>query len=60
MGPDEARLRHALLRPAGESSDYDLNGDMVLPPGRVLRAAAVLVPVWKDQVILTKRASGLK
>ncbi|MGL5012042.1 MAG: CoA pyrophosphatase, partial [Paracoccaceae bacterium] len=43
-----------------ESSDYDLNADMVLPPGRSLRAAAVLVPVWNGRVVLTKRASGLK
>jgi 8-oxo-dGTP pyrophosphatase MutT (NUDIX family) len=60
MGRDEALLRAALARPAGESSDYDLNPGLVLPPDRVLRAAAVLVPVWQGRVLLTKRASGLK
>jgi 8-oxo-dGTP pyrophosphatase MutT (NUDIX family) len=60
MGRDEAVLRAALARPAGESSDYDLNPELALPEGRALREAAVLVPVWQGRVILTKRASGLK
>jgi 8-oxo-dGTP pyrophosphatase MutT (NUDIX family) len=60
MLPDEARLRAALAQSAGESSDYDLNPDVPLSAGRTLREAAVLVPVWQGQVILTKRASGLK
>jgi 8-oxo-dGTP pyrophosphatase MutT (NUDIX family) len=64
MAPDEARLRAALSRPSGDSSDYDLNPDMVLPAGRHLRRAAVLVPVLAQgghaRLILTKRASGLK
>lgn len=59
-----ARLLGALRHPAGESSDFDLNPGMKPPPGRVLRAAGVLVPVWcrpgGAQVILTKRASHLK
>ncbi|WP_103335115.1 CoA pyrophosphatase [Pseudotabrizicola formosa] len=59
-----ARLRRALLRPAGESSDFDLNPGLQLPAGRVLRPAGVLIPVWTRpqgaQVILTKRASHLK
>lgn len=42
------------------SSDYDLNPDVSLPPGRRLRPAAVLIPVLGDTVILTKRASHLK
>ena len=46
------------------SSDHDLNPQVSLPPGRRLRAAGVLVPVLctgaAPQVILTKRASGLK
>jgi 8-oxo-dGTP pyrophosphatase MutT (NUDIX family) len=46
------------------SSDYDLNPQVNLPPGRRLRAAGVLVPVLcagsVPQVILTKRASGLQ
>lgn len=58
--PDEQRLRDALVRPAGDSSDYDLNPSIHLPPGRVLRPAAVLVALWRDRVILTKRASHLK
>jgi 8-oxo-dGTP pyrophosphatase MutT (NUDIX family) len=60
----EAALRRALAKPAGASSDFDLNPGTVLPPTRSLRAAAVLVAVWlRDdgaRVILTKRASGLQ
>lgn len=58
--PDAFRLRDALARPGGESSDFDLNPAVQLPPGRVLRPAAVLVAVWGDRLILTKRASHLK
>ncbi|MGB8812031.1 MAG: CoA pyrophosphatase [Paracoccaceae bacterium] len=62
MGPDD--LQRALRRPAGESSDFDLNPTVVLSPGRILRPAAVLVAVWDRpygaQIILTKRASHLK
>lgn len=58
--PDATRLRDALLRPAGESSDFDLNPAIKLPPGRVLRPAAVLVAVWNDRLLLTKRSSHLK
>ncbi|GAB5449040.1 NUDIX hydrolase [Gymnodinialimonas sp.] len=53
----EAALDHVPARP---SSDYDLNPGVVLPEGRVLRPAAVLIGVLDDQVILTKRASTLK
>ncbi|MGL4319504.1 MAG: CoA pyrophosphatase, partial [Paracoccaceae bacterium] len=60
MGNDEARLKAALARPAGESSDYDLNPGLALPPDRALKEAAVLVAVWQGKVLLTKRASGLK
>ncbi len=63
MRHDEAAFRAALERQSGESSDFDLNPG-TLPPGRTLRAAAVLVPIWlcdgTARVILTKRASGLK
>jgi 8-oxo-dGTP pyrophosphatase MutT (NUDIX family) len=59
-----ARLSAALARNGGESSDFDLNPDTVLPPNRTLRPAGVLVAVSinrPDPVIwLTKRASGLK
>jgi 8-oxo-dGTP pyrophosphatase MutT (NUDIX family) len=58
--PEIDRLRAALARPGGDSSDFDLNPGLVLPPGRVLRPAAVLVAVWQDRLILTKRASHLK
>lgn len=59
MPHDPARLRDALSRPGGGSSDFDLNPGLVLPTGRVLRQAAVLVPVWGGRLILTKRASHL-
>ncbi len=62
MLADETALRGALGRPAGASSDFDLNPAILLPPGRVLRPAAVLVAVRLgevSQVILTKRASHL-
>jgi 8-oxo-dGTP pyrophosphatase MutT (NUDIX family) len=58
---DLSALRMALrTRPAAPSSDYDLNPGIVLPPGRTLRPAAVLIGVLGDTVILTKRASHLK
>jgi 8-oxo-dGTP pyrophosphatase MutT (NUDIX family) len=57
-------LLHALSRDSGASSDFDLNPDVVLPEGRKLRPAGVLVPVQiiegQAHVILTKRASHLK
>lgn len=57
-------LRRALLGKAGASSDFDLNPGTVLPPGRVLRAAAVLIAIQEfadgPRVLLTKRASHLK
>lgn len=53
-----------LLNAAGSSSDYDLNPEITLPEGRVLRPAAVLVPlIQKDgawHIILTMRSSALK
>ena len=56
--------RAALERVAPESSDYDLNPGTVLPPGRVLRPAAVLVAICEGaagpSVLLTRRASGLQ
>lgn len=57
---DTARLVAALLRPQGPSSDFDLNSGVVLPEGRTLRPAAVLVAVWHDRVLLTTRASHLQ
>jgi 8-oxo-dGTP pyrophosphatase MutT (NUDIX family) len=62
--PVEARLRQALLRPAGASSDFDLNPGMKPKADKPLRPAAVLVPVWLRTggagLILTKRSSHLK
>jgi len=55
------RLAAAVKTTGLPSSDYDLNADVELPPGRTLRPAAVLVPVTKHEtVILTKRSSRLK
>lgn len=64
MTDPEDRLRAALARPAGPSSDFDLNPGIRPPADKPLRPAAVLVPVWlRDdgpRLILTKRASHLK
>ncbi len=61
---DVSRLIRALGLPAGGSSDFDLNPDIQLPPGRTLRPAGVLIPLLRRpeglRVILTKRASHLK
>lgn len=57
-------LRAALSLDSAASSDFDLNPDVVLPEGRKLRPAGVLVPIeiksGIPHVILTKRASHLK
>ena len=62
--PVEARLRRALDRPSGPSSDFDLNPGIAPTAGKLLRPAAVLVPVWLRPegavLVLTKRASHLK
>ncbi|WP_297769330.1 CoA pyrophosphatase [uncultured Roseovarius sp.] len=59
-----ARVLAALEETRAPSSDYDLNPEVVLPEGRKLRSAAVLVPIFGGeagaQVILTKRSSALK
>ncbi len=58
------QVKSALQRQASGSSDFDLNPDIVLPEGRKLRSAGVLVPVIEReaglQVILTMRSSALK
>ncbi|WP_238382539.1 CoA pyrophosphatase [Tabrizicola thermarum] len=60
----ETALRAALARPAGPSSDFDLNPGLRPPADKPLRPAAVLVPVWLREdgprLILTKRSSHLK
>nr|WP_318272832.1 CoA pyrophosphatase [Paracoccus saliphilus] len=60
-GWSEARLRDALLRTAGPSSDYDLNPE-VAPPDAPLRAAGVLAAFRAEdgRLLLTKRGSGLR
>lgn len=61
---DMGRIEAALSRPARPSSDYDLNPGIVLPEGRRLRPAAVLVALEDaprgPRIVLTKRASHLK
>lgn len=47
-------------KPPRPSSDYDLNPEVVLPEGRVLKPAAVLIGIVGGAVVLTKRASHLK
>ncbi|MCP3972516.1 MAG: CoA pyrophosphatase [Rhodobacteraceae bacterium] len=58
------QLRAALARTSPASSDFDLNPGVVLPSGRMLRPAGVLVAVQQTeagpQVVLTKRSSALK
>ena len=60
----EHRLRTALDRPIGGTSDFDLNPGYRLPQPRTLRPAAVLVGVMDapggPAVVLTKRASTLR
>ncbi|WP_422048440.1 CoA pyrophosphatase [Shimia sp.] len=57
-------IKAALSLDSAASSDFDLNPDVILPPGRKLRPAGVLVPIeiksGIPHVILTKRASHLK
>jgi 8-oxo-dGTP pyrophosphatase MutT (NUDIX family) len=59
-----ANLRKALAVPGHRSSDFDLNPEVVLPEGRKLRPAGVLIAVdltaGEPQVFLTKRSSVLK
>ncbi|CUK13598.1 putative NUDIX hydrolase [Ruegeria denitrificans] len=65
MTPDPTDLlRAALRRPGHGSSDFDLNPETILPEGRKLRPAGVLVPITlagdTPRLILTKRSSALK
>jgi len=59
-----APVLRALTRPGRPSSDYDLNPGIVLPEGRKLRPAGVLVAFEETeaglQLYLTKRASHLR
>lgn len=59
-----ARVEAALADEGAPSSDFDLNPGVVLPPGRRLRDAAVLLPLIRAaggaELILTRRSSRLK
>jgi 8-oxo-dGTP pyrophosphatase MutT (NUDIX family) len=59
-----AHVIRALDHDGRPSSDFDLNPDVILPEGRRLRPAGVLVALMErpfgTQVILTKRSSALK
>lgn len=61
---DLAHIRAALAREGRPSSDFDLNPETVLPEGRKLRPAGVLVAVTGAatglELLLTKRSSALK
>ncbi|MEM9757328.1 MAG: CoA pyrophosphatase, partial [Pseudomonadota bacterium] len=63
MSLSAAVLAAALTKPGPPSSDYDLSPDIVLPEGRKLRPAAVLIAIdetgAKPALYLTKRASHL-
>lgn len=62
--PVEARLRRALDRPAGPSSDFDLNPGFQPLSEKPSRPAAVLLAVWLRpegaSLVLTKRSSHLR
>lgn len=57
-------IRNALAKTGTATSDFDLNSDVVLPAGRVLRPAGVLAPIIHQngrlELLLTKRSSALK
>ncbi len=60
----EARIDRALRRTGESSSDFDLNPEVELPPGRTLRPAGVLIGIdvtgSEPRLLLTKRSSRLK
>ena len=62
MSPDYRQiLQDALSRTGSASSDFDLNPDIALPPGRKLTPAAVLVGFRETgDLILTVRSARLK
>ena len=57
------RVRRALALVAANSSDFDLNPDLRLAPGRKLRPAAVLLALQQSgdtvSLILTRRSAAL-
>ena len=57
----EQSLTKALTNTVSASSDFDLNPEVVLPEGRKLTPAAVLICVRPNgSIILTKRSAKLK
>lgn len=67
MTPDDVGIKQieaALAQAGAASSDFDLNPGVILPEGRKLRAASVLVPFLETdrglRLMLTKRSSRLK
>ncbi len=64
VAPDwPTRIHAALDDGGGGSSDFDLNPDVILPEGRVLRPAGVLCAIIGEddpRVFLTMRSSALK
>ncbi len=64
MNDTFARMQQALLRPAGDSSDFDLNPEYRPPENRTLRPASVLIALIDGpggpDVVLTKRSSLLR
>lgn len=58
------RMRAELSDTGAETSDFDLNPDVVLPENRKLRPAGVLAPIIERDgewsLLLTKRSSALK
>lgn len=63
--PDLIQTIGAALSSSGAAtSDFDLNPDIKLPVGRVLRPAAVLIPITltsgRAEVLLTMRSSQLR
>lgn len=55
-------LRDALSKTGSASSDFDLNPEFVMPQGRALTPAAVLIAFRREtgNLILTKRSARLK
>lgn len=64
MSDQVQSFRDALAQTGVASSDFDLNADVKLPAGRVLRPAGVLAPIFEQngrlKLLLTKRSSALK
>ena len=56
------RLADALAHSGADTSDFDLNANIALPPDRVLTPAAVLVAVrpHTGTVVLTRRSARLR